>query len=577
MCNRILIIGGGIAGLTAAETARSEDPTAEIIICEQTDSAPYLRPRLSKTWLQSLRTDALRIHDQDWYLQHNIVLRNNMKAVKLESETRTVFFANGETMHYDKLIYACGAAAAVPPIPGAELPGVVCLRTEEDARRIRMACLSAKSAVIIGGGIIGVEQALELREAGLEVAVLEGLPRFLARFLDEEAAQRLKESIEAADVNCHTGVKITGILPDVSGRAAAVEYLTSNGETVKIEAQLVLLACGMKPDVDMLAAAGAQINRGICINEKMETGIPDVYAAGDCISWPTGNPGLWNFASESARIAGLQAVGASNGETEVFEAPLVELALNSEKLFIYTVGDTTSGSGQQPERDGNYRINKPAYCAEPYEKLSYSPDGELVGVTLLNSREGFAAKRGKFLKPKNAVPTAADGRKGFVLNAARCIGCKACQMACKDRNGLPTGLYFRRADTVETAGQLVRLSLSCSHCENPACLAACRNDAYSIDENGTVLHDAGKCIGCGLCAASCPFGSIHMNPVTGQAQKCDLCGGDPACVKACPTRAVQFEELGEDNGQPVFLADFGLTEPSLRVINLNNCLLAERS
>ncbi len=578
MSYRVLIIGGGIAGLTAAESARSADPTAEIILCEQTDSAPYLRPRLSKTWIQSLRTDVQRIHKPEWYLQHNIVLRNNMTAVKLEPETRTVFFADGETMHYDKLIYAAGAAAAIPPIPGADLSGVLCLRTEEDARSIRMACLRAKSAVVIGGGVIGVEQALELREAGLNVVVLEGLPRLLARFLDEEAAQQLKESIEAAGMSCHTGVKISRILPDASGRAAAVEYQTSNGDTVKTEAQLVLLACGTRPNINMLVEAGAQSNRGICVNEKMETDIPDVYAAGDCISWPSGNPGLWNFASESGRIAGIQAVSTANGKeaAAVFSAPPAELALSSAKLFIYTMGDTASGSKQQPDGDGSYKINKSDYCAGAYEKLSFSPDGEITGVVMLNSHEGFAAKRSKFIKPQNAVPAAADGRKGFVLNAARCTGCKACQLACKDHNNLPAGLYFRRADTVEAAGQLIRLSLSCNHCENPACLAACRNGAYSIDENGTVIHDPGKCIGCGLCAVSCPFGAIHMNPVSGQAQKCDRCGGDPACVKACPTRALQFEELGEDNGQPVFLADFGLTEPSLRVKNLKNSLLSER-
>lgn len=136
----------------------------------------------------------------------------------------------------------------------------------------------------------------------------------------------------------------------------------------------------------------------------------------------------------------------------------------------------------------------------------------------------------------------------FYHNLDTCVGCCACQTACKDRNGLCTGDFFRRVAQVRLPnGKLRFYSGSCNHCERPACIAACPNRAFYKAPDGTVLHDDGKCIGCGKCVWSCPYGEVTLSRERGVAQKCDGCydrrqrGQAPACVAACINRSLQFE------------------------------------
>ena len=177
------------------------------------------------------------------------------------------------------------------------------------------------------------------------------------------------------------------------------------------------------------------------------------------------------------------------------------------------------------------------------------------------------------------------GRKGFIYDLARCIGCKTCQMACKEKNAIAVGEYFRRVETV-ALGQgeekrWVNYSGACNHCKDPACMAVCPTGAMHRDEEGLVVHDDSRCIGCGRCVNSCPYGAPSLNKVTGYAQKCDACralraqGREPACVTACPTRALRFGEVEKADkellltkGNLRFLPPEGETRPTTRVYNV---------
>lgn len=143
---------------------------------------------------------------------------------------------------------------------------------------------------------------------------------------------------------------------------------------------------------------------------------------------------------------------------------------------------------------------------------------------------------------------------GFVYDQTRCIGCNACQMACKDGHDLELGLFFRRAVTAEYTdadGQrrYMHYSGGCNHCENPACMAHCPTGAMHRQSDGTVGHDAGLCIGCGTCVWVCPYGAPKLSAKTGRAQKCDACydrrqaGREPLCVEACLTHCLQLRDL----------------------------------
>ncbi|MDD2301893.1 MAG: 4Fe-4S dicluster domain-containing protein [Bacillota bacterium] len=174
------------------------------------------------------------------------------------------------------------------------------------------------------------------------------------------------------------------------------------------------------------------------------------------------------------------------------------------------------------------------------------------------------------------------GRMGFYFNMNTCLGCGACQVACKDKNGLQPGEFFRRVDTVVLMDHGVptyhHYSGACNHCENPICVDTCTTGAMHKAPDGTVVHDDGICIGCGTCLWNCPYGSISFSKVNGMGQKCDACadlraeGKEPACVTACPTHSLQFgdlDELQREFGTTLnaisILPDADLTKPSLTI------------
>lgn len=172
-------------------------------------------------------------------------------------------------------------------------------------------------------------------------------------------------------------------------------------------------------------------------------------------------------------------------------------------------------------------------------------------------------------------------RYGFLFDTAVCVGCKACQFACREENGLIPGSYFRRVLLLEPEHRLGYTgfySAGCAHCQEPACVKACPNGAmYRDEEQGVILHNDGRCIGCGACVWACPYGAVSVDCEKGKAHKCSSClsrreqGRSPACTAACPTGALRFgpvEDLEKAGGRlppAEYLPDGGRTNPSFRV------------
>ncbi len=420
---KYLIIGGGIAGLAAAETVRANSPEADIRILEAGPHRPYLRPLLSKTGINYLDAKKMEIHPGDWYRRKRITLTTDCRVTRIDAGAHTVTCEDGTVLSYDRLICASGASAAVPPIPGANLPGVHTLRSIEDMKKIHRDCALADSAVVIGGGVIGVELAGELQALGLNVSVLELAPKLLGRFLDDESAEEFRKRLEKEGITCRTSAEQIEITAGSDGRPEAVQALIG-GTPERFPADLVILSCGIRADVKLLQEAGAECGRGVIVNESMMTSLPDVFAAGDCIQWKP-NPGLWNFAKQSGMIAGLAAVCGPDAD-EVKQHVLYgggELIFSGRKNFLYAFGELTDEAEKKEDAVSGapeFRVNPPSFAEGPYEKLFYR-DNELKGAVLIDSFKDLAMIREKLWNALGMAPGAEETpllRSVYVLGSA---------------------------------------------------------------------------------------------------------------------------------------------------------------
>jgi NADH oxidase (H2O2-forming) len=211
---------------------------------------------------------------------------------------------------YDKLILATGSRPFIPPLPGANLAGVIPLKTLEDAEKIRST--KGKSAVVVGSGPVGIESALALRELGWEVTIVELMERVLPRVFDEPIATMCVEHLQKAGVEVLIGEKVMEILGDTRVTGVRTDRRT-------IDAELAVMVVGMRPEVSLAKAAGLEIGPmgGIVVDDTMATSAPDVWACGDCVETEdrlTGKRGpymLWNNARQQGRVAGSNAAGVA--------------------------------------------------------------------------------------------------------------------------------------------------------------------------------------------------------------------------------------------------------------------------
>lgn len=302
--NRYLILGGGIAAVSAAEAIRLRDETGTITMLSAEDYLPINRPMLTKD-LETLANDpaSILIHSEPWYDERKIDVHLGVSAVSMDIDAKTVTASDGLVYPYDKLIYATGAECFVPPFEGHEKSGVITIRHLWDSKELQRRMVCAEKAVVIGGGVLGLEAASELMRAGLHVTVLEATPQIVGRQIDTQSAAILKGIMEKMGVACYEGVSIAGI----EGETEASGVRLTDGRV--FPADFVIVSCGNRGNVGPAKAAGIIVERSIVVNQRMETSVPGVYACGDCCQFDGINFQLWQEASDQGRVAGANATG----------------------------------------------------------------------------------------------------------------------------------------------------------------------------------------------------------------------------------------------------------------------------
>lgn len=317
---RYIIIGAGIAGLCAAQEIRRVLSGASIVMIEQEMTLPYLRPSLSKEVPSTNVGARFQTYPPEWYSKNGIFLYSGREVIRVDTGRKIVVLSDGEELTYDKCIFATGAASRVPPIEGREMEGVFTLRTVEDFRQMGRYIARTpgkdRRAVVVGGGVLGLESAMQLQLSGFAVTILEGGPKLMgARASEKEASEAYRQALSAG-FEVYLGVRVNRFEGD--GEAVRRVTFTYNDQPVTVDADLVLLSCGNVPRVDLAKAAGLDVDRAILVNSRMMTSKYGVYACGDCAQLGADVCGLWTTAEAMGRCAGRNAAG----EDAIFEFPL---------------------------------------------------------------------------------------------------------------------------------------------------------------------------------------------------------------------------------------------------------------
>lgn len=379
-----LIIGNGAAGLNAASAIRERNQSAAVILLGDEASLPYNRPMLTKTLLSGFDSTQLLMHDEAWYKEKNILNLTQLHAVEIKRDDKEVVLSNGDHLRYDKLILATGSECFIPPIEGVKQAGVLAIRRIEDVEKLNQLLPSVKQAVVIGGGVLGLEAAWELSHQ-TSVSVLELAPQLMGRQLDMTASTMLEERINAAGIKTQTNVKIQSI--EGNGRVSGVRLM----DGTFYPAELVVISCGIRANTALAASAGIECDRAIKVNEHCQTSIADIYAAGDCAEYQGINYGNWEQAVEMGKVAGACAAG----DTLTYSMISPGLSFQGMNTSLYAYGD----NGKQ--KDKTYRSVVIKDDEKHMLEIYYFSKDQLTGFILL----GDVSKMSVMLEAVNEKKT----------------------------------------------------------------------------------------------------------------------------------------------------------------------------
>ena len=285
----IVIIGNGIAGITAARHIRKGSQSRITVISSETEHF-FSRTALMYIYMGHMRYEHTKPYE-DWFWKKNHIELVKDHVVRVSTPDKSLMLASGKTVHYDILIIATGSRSNKFGWPGQDLKGVQGLYSFQDLEAMESGTKNIHRAVVVGGGLIGIEMAEMLLSRKIEVTFLIRENCFWNNVLPVQEARMISRHIRGHHVDLREGAELEEILPDGHGRARAV--VTKAGE--QIDCQFVGLAVGVSPNIGFLENSGIETERGVLVNEYLETNIPDVYAIGDCVERKYGLPGRKNI------------------------------------------------------------------------------------------------------------------------------------------------------------------------------------------------------------------------------------------------------------------------------------------
>ncbi|MBN2264767.1 MAG: NAD(P)/FAD-dependent oxidoreductase [Candidatus Aminicenantes bacterium] len=368
---KVVVVGNGLAGTLAAKTLRELDPDVEIEIIGEETYPYYPRPNLIEYLAGRLPYEKLFGFPEGWAEKQRIVLRLGEKAARIRPAERTVETASGAARPFDALLLASGARAAVPPIPGMDKKGVFVLRTLDDVQALIERLSDHKRVAVLGGGLLGLEIARAVREREAEVEVVELFDRLLPRQLDPAAAAVLKSQFEARGI----AVRLKAVAKEVLGEAEVRGLRFEAGDD--LEADTLIVAAGIKPEVGLASEAGLRVGKGVIVDDRMRSSAPGIFAAGDAAEHRGRVYGIIPAAFEQARAAAYNILS----QDKPYGGTLASNTLKVAGLYLTSVGEIDA---DEPECEAVVRSEPEAGL---YKKIVLC-DGRVVGAIWMGTKKG---------------------------------------------------------------------------------------------------------------------------------------------------------------------------------------------
>lgn len=362
---KLVVIGNGMAPGRALERLLEKAPDAyEITIFNAEPRVNYDRIMLSPVLSGEKSYEDILIHDDAWYAEHGLTLKKGCKATSIDREKKQVTGADGSVVDYDKLLIATGSSPFIIPIPGKDLDGVLTYRDLDDVEAMLEAAKSGGSAVVIGGGLLGLEAAAGLKERGMDVTVLHLMPTLMERQLDTAAGYLLERAIEARGIKVRTAANTHEIIGEDRVEGVRLD------DGTELPADIVVMAVGIRPNGDLARDAGLEVNRGIVVDDAMQTSDPDILAVGECVEHRGTAYGLVAPLYEMAAVVADRLQDGS----ATYAGSVTSTRLKVTGIDLFSAGDFAEGKDREEIvlRDATNGV---------YKRLVIQED-KLIGIVL---------------------------------------------------------------------------------------------------------------------------------------------------------------------------------------------------
>jgi NAD(P)H-dependent nitrite reductase large subunit/NAD(P)H-dependent nitrite reductase small subunit len=336
---RLVVVGNGMAAMrTVEEVLGHSQDTYDITVFGAEPHGNYNRIMLSPVLAGEKTVDDIMLNTREWYEKHGITLHTSDPVVDIDRRKKVVRSKNNIEAPYDRLLLATGSNPIVLPIPGKDLPGVVTFRDIQDVDAMLKAARQYRRAVVIGGGLLGLEAANGLLKQGMDVTVVHLLDTLMERQLDKPAAQLLRASLEKRGLKFKMPAETAAIVGDT--RVTGVRF--KDGSELAVD--IVVMAVGIRPNVDLAKQVGLRCERGIVVNDTLQTFDPSIYAVGECVQHRNNTYGLVAPLWEQARVCAthLAELGVSR-----YRGSLVSTQLKVTGIDLFSAGDFNGGTGTE--------------------------------------------------------------------------------------------------------------------------------------------------------------------------------------------------------------------------------------